>query len=125
MKARAVLLAERERTLCARIEVERARLADLAQALRGPLRRAALFEQGARHVGARLRSVGRTPGLTIALLPFVLLIWRVRPALRVGMRIWVMVRLLQRWRLARRAGVPVHRALPLVSFARKWLLRWL
>jgi len=80
---------QRERELLARIDVERGVLLMQAQALRRPLR-------NADRVGHGLHEIRRSGSLPLLLLPGALMLWRARPVIRVGLRVWATWKLLRR-----------------------------
>lgn len=95
---KAEALVVRENEVVQRLAAERAQLAALALALRPPVRRADLLGQGVLNLGARWQRLRRWPGAALGLVPAALLFWRLRGAVRTGVRVWTVVRILQGWR---------------------------
>lgn len=78
-----------EHELLARIAAERRELIEQAQELRRPLR-------NVDRVGDGLREMRRVRGMSLLLLPGVVMLWRARPLIRIAIRAWAAWKLLRR-----------------------------
>jgi len=79
----------REHDLLDRIAVERRTLIGQAEAFRRPLR-------NVDRVGQGLRKIRRLGSLSVLLAPGAVALWRARPMIRLGLRIWTAWKLLRR-----------------------------